>query len=218
MCAASLHSSCPSVATAKTPLISRPAPSTAMFSPYTWGSKGGGRPSREPPSPDAPDITVGPADALGQPQTLSSAASNTGGNTASANVPSNHSTSAAAFDLAAVITACLAYITSLINVLISAGGPHGQLHVFQFVKHLLPGAAGSGHYKPHPRHPHPSPPIPSDPQRSPAIPSHPQPSPAPALPPKPLGPGYRPPSTSEKHHIAPVMTKPPTVPYPGCKK
>ena len=33
-----------------------------MFSPYTWGSKGGGRPSREPPSPDAPDITVGPAD------------------------------------------------------------------------------------------------------------------------------------------------------------
>ena len=53
-------------------------------------------------------------------------------------MPDNdHSDAAAASGLAAVINACLAYVISLIHVLTSAGGPHGQLHVFQFVKHLL---------------------------------------------------------------------------------
>ena len=109
-----------------------------MFSPYTWGSKGGGRPSREPPSPDAPDITVGPADALGQPRNPSSTASITGGHTAQDNVPDNvHSDAAAASGLDDVINACLAYIISIIQVLAAAGGSHGQLHVLQFVKHLL---------------------------------------------------------------------------------
>ena len=109
-----------------------------MFSPYTWGSKGGGRPARTPPSPDAPDITVGPADALGQPRNPSSAASTTGGHTVQDNVPDNdHSDAAAASGLADVINACLAYIISIIQVLAAAGGSHGQLHVLQFVKHLL---------------------------------------------------------------------------------
>ena len=104
-----------------------------MFSPLTWGSKGGGRPAREPPSPDAPDITVGPADALGQPRDPSSAASNTGGNTAPATALANErAASAPASGLVAVINECLAYITSLLQVLTSAGGPPGQLHVFLF--------------------------------------------------------------------------------------
>ena len=109
-----------------------------MFSPYTWGSKGGGRPAQSPLSPDAPDITVGPADALGQPRNPSSAASNTGGNAVSANVPANNRGAAApAFGYTAILDACISYLHSLIPVLISAGGPHGSLHVFHFVKYLL---------------------------------------------------------------------------------
>ena len=110
-----------------------------MFSPFTGESKGGGRPlQRFPPSPDAPESTVGPADALGQPRDPSSTASNTGGHTAPANAPANErAASAPAPDLVAVINACLAYITSLLQVLTSAGGPPGQLHVFLFGKHLL---------------------------------------------------------------------------------
>ena len=110
-----------------------------MFSPFTGESKGGGRPiQRFTPSRDAPEPTVGPADALGQPRDPSSAVINTGGNTVPATAPADErAASAPASGLVVVINACLAYITSLLQVLTSAGGPPGQLHVFLFGKHLL---------------------------------------------------------------------------------